>query len=75
MTFLNLCFLLFQIGLKVPASGDHHNSDELTVVRMPSVYEVTLTHVVSFPDHIFKTPSRSLGLHLGCTQIHLGSVL
>ena len=42
MTFLNLCFLLFQIGLKVPASGDHHkNSDELTVVRLLSVYEVT----------------------------------
>ena len=42
MAFLNLCFLLFEIGLKVHASGDHHkNSDELTVVRKPSVYKVT----------------------------------
>ena len=38
VTFINLCFLSSQVGLKVSASDDYwENLDELTAVKAPSI--------------------------------------
>lgn len=66
MTFLNLCFLLSQKGLKVSASDDCQNLDKLSCESTWHI-QINSIHVGFFSKSQFKIPPRELALNSGCT--------